>query len=293
MHANLTTPLAWAALVARFEPESTTLATQNGTITAFRVNEPIVDIVTHDLEVARWEGVGDWVEMIVEDLNADILATIEAASREEALAELAALNAMHEDEVQTPVQMQLPSVTVEPSPNGRYVIAKCDDCQHRASGLAADVEHAMAVHAKSHATKAKTKPRCEVHGVWAREDDGRCKRCDAITDPVEAVRIQSVMQENATGAQVNPDAGALLHLLVEKLKESHATQVTQEITPEVPAKMTLGIRGNGLLARRSAHELAPVLGVPQRELAKKDANEVRSLVLARGIDADWVPAASL
>lgn len=57
--------------------------------------------------------------------------------------------------------------------------------------------------------------------------------------------------------------------------------------------MPLGKRGNGLLARRSAHRLANIVGVPQRELAQLTIEEAVALATKVGQKHKVVPAASL
>lgn len=312
------TGFAWAALVARWEPEGAEHEGQHGTVTAYRVDEPTLEILTHDLEAERWEDVDEYVGLALEEMFAQ--ADREQTEREvlEALASLARDeeeelprlretlttptvfdpgSIIHQEATIEATQLTIPEPTepiaeaftrygaeFEPNREGRYAIAKCRTCKFPAAGPLHMVLDAMEEHEATHTRKPKTtaprqpvkeKPRCATHGVWAREDDGRCKRCDEpSTDPEADVVMARLREAIAFALAANP-------------------QVTQRVDTSGPAKLVLGVRGNGLLARRSAHTLAEATGLPQRDLAKLTAEEARELVLKHGINADWVPAASL
>lgn len=304
------TGLAWAALVTRWEPEGEPQEGQEGPVMVYRLDEPTLEILTHDLEAERWEDVDEYLGLALEEM-------FEHAEREETEREvLAALASLDEEELPrlrktltTPTvfdkeatieatQLTIPEPTepmteafvrygaeFEPNREGRYAVAKCQKCKHRASGMLHAVLDAMEEHEATHTRKpvaakaprqpVKEKPRCATHGVWAREDDGRCKRCDEPSVDPEADAVMAALREAIAAAlAANP-------------------QVTQRVDTSGPAKLVLGVRGNGLLARRSAHALAEATGLPQRDLAKLTAEEARALVLERKIDADWVPANQL
>jgi len=281
--------LAWAALVTRWEPEADECEAQHGAVKVHRLDEPTLEIIAHDLEAERWEDASEFLALAIDEM-------FEQAEREATVRDITEALADIEEDTIKAEQLTIPEAPgtiieafeahgaeFEPSHDGRYAVATCGRCQHKAAGPLHLVTDAMEEHATTHG-KAKAepakqaKPRCKVHGVWAREDDGRCKRCDKPTNPA-ADELMAALREAIEAARTaNPERIA---------------QVKQEVATSGPAKLTLGVRGNGLLARRSAHTLAQATGKPQHELAKLTADEARALVLSLGIDAEWVPAASL
>lgn len=303
---NLSAPLAWAALVARFEPDTTTVEAQHGPTMVAVIDEPTLEIITHDLEIERWEAASDFLGFALEDF----ITQAEAVAQEEMVAEvLAEISALHEEPAPKPApepkeptiepeQLTIPEPpqsfsqpferfggAFEPSHDGRYAIVACQrkGCKHRIAGPLEMALESMEAHAADHAPAQKervkvtnTKRRCDIHGVWARELDGRCKRCD---DP------EPVEDEAADGLE------ALMDAL--KAITPQAPKVTQATNAKAHAKVVLGVRGNGHLARRSAHVLAQMTGAPQRDLAKMTADEARAFTQEHGIEADWVPATEL
>lgn len=76
------------------------------------------------------------------------------------------------------------------------------------------------------------------------------------------------------------------------------TKVTQATVAHLPAKVTIGFRASGQLARRSAYVIADALGLDgthttRASLLKLSREEIEALLAERGIAAEVVPAAKL
>lgn len=133
----------------------------------------------------------------------------------------------------------------------------------------------------------------------------------SLLPDAEAPAAPTKLRRNAAGRLVDEQGrfvkedAAPKAVATKKATKKATPKAAPKTAPKAPAKgkalgvkleagtIPLGKRGNGLLARRSAHRLANIVGVPQRELAQLTIEEAVALATKVGQKHKVVPAASL